>query len=94
MPNQEMYDAALALAQLVLVRLFPAYIASTPHTVKRLPLLLSEPPALVAGLTTPLPAALTGDDRVIDQEEMIAGGVEALGALQAKLGKSWALGAE
>jgi metaxin len=94
MPNQETYDSALALAQLVLVRLLPAYLASTPLPNKQLRLLSSEPPALVAGLATPLPASLTGDDRVIDRDAVLEGGIEALDALQAKLGSSWALGAE
>jgi len=95
MPNQKAYDSALAVAQLVLARLLPALLASAPGSKEALTLLMAEPPALTAGLTTPLPASLTGDDRVIDREEIIAGGIEAIDALQAKMaGSTWALGAE
>lgn len=94
MPSQVAYDDALAVAQLILVRLQPAYLASTAANGKELALLLPEPPALVGGLTTPLPASLTGDDRVLDLEDLVEQGIEALQALRAKLGSSWALGAE
>jgi metaxin len=92
MPNQDAYDSALALAQLVFVRLLPAYTASTDSS--NLPLMMSEPPALLAGLATPLPASITGDERAIDVNDVVAGGVDALDALQAKISKTWALGAE
>jgi metaxin len=49
---------------------------------------------LLAGLTTPLPASLTGDARSIDKEEVILKGTEALQALETILGSGdWALGA-
>lgn len=49
---------------------------------------------LSAGLTTPLPASLTGDARSVDKEDILDKGVEALDALETLLGTSdWALGA-
>jgi metaxin len=49
---------------------------------------------LSAGLTTPLPASLTGDARNVDREDILKKGVEALDALESILGSSdWALGA-
>jgi metaxin len=49
---------------------------------------------LSAGLTTPLPASLTGDARNVDKEDIIHKGGEALDALETILGSSdWALGA-
>lgn len=95
MPNQEAYDSALATAQLVLVRLLPAYYASLSRPPSGLALMLPEVPALSAGLTTPLPASMTGDDRSVDVADLIENGIEALEALSAKIdGKKWAYGAE
>jgi metaxin len=49
---------------------------------------------LSAGLTTPLPASLTGDTRNVNKEEVIRRGTEALEALDTILGSGeWALGA-
>jgi metaxin len=49
---------------------------------------------LSAGLTTPLPASLTGDTRNVDNEDILKKGVETLDALETLLGQSdWALGA-
>jgi len=49
---------------------------------------------LSAGLTTPLPASLTGDARNVDHDDILDKGAEALDALETILGTSdWALGA-
>ena len=49
---------------------------------------------LSAGLTTPLPASLTGDSRNVDQEDVLDKGIEALDALDTLIGASdWALSA-
>ncbi|KAK4684363.1 hypothetical protein P7C73_g5820, partial [Tremellales sp. Uapishka_1] len=82
MPDQASYDKALAVAQLVLGRLYPAYLASLPNQPTNLHLFLPTPPPLAAGLTTPLPASLTGDGRDIDRDALIAAGVDALEALE------------
>lgn len=96
MPSQAAFDNALATAQLILVRLLPAYFASLPKPPPDLALMLPDIPPLSAGLTTPLPASLTGDDRSMDINELIETGVEALAALSSKIGagKEWAYGAE
>lgn len=96
LPDQTSYDKALAVAQLVLVYLFPAYLASLAVPPADLHLHLSTPPPLAAGLTTPLPAAFTGDARDIDTDEMLSRGLDALQALDEILGApaGWALGAE
>lgn len=94
LPSQEAYDKALALAQLVLGRLLPAYLISLPAKPTNLHLRFPIPPALAAGLITPLPASLTGDTRNIDKEEIVHQGMEALDALETVLGSSdWALDA-
>lgn len=94
LPSQEAYDRALAVAQLILGRLLPAYLISLPKRPSGLHLLFPVPPPLAAGLTTPLPASLTGDTRSIDKEEVVHQGVEALDALETILGTSdWALDA-
>jgi metaxin len=94
LPSQEAYDKALAIAQLVLGRLLPAYLISLPRRPSNIHLCLPIPPMLSAGLTTPLPASLTGDARNVDKEDILKKGVEALDALETLLGSSdWALGA-
>ncbi|GFZ52036.1 hypothetical protein JCM24511_09808 [Saitozyma sp. JCM 24511] len=93
MPSQEAYDRALSLAQLVLTHLYPAYLASLHAPPSDLHLYFSNPPPLAAGLTTPLPAALTGDTRDVDVGEVVAKGVDAVEALEAVVGPEWALGA-
>ncbi|WRT63838.1 uncharacterized protein IL334_000763 [Kwoniella shivajii] len=82
LPSQEIYDRALALSQLILGNLYPAYLASLPKQSSIFPLLFPVPPPLSAGLTTPLPASLTGDSRDIDKDEVIRKGVEALEAIE------------
>lgn len=97
MPTQAAYDNALATAQLVLVRLFPAFNVSRPGASSDVALMIPGPPPLSAGLTTPLPASFTGDNRVLDEDDIVQKGVEALEALRVKLrdrsGSPWALGA-
>lgn len=94
LPSQEAYDRALALAQLVLGRLLPAYLISQPSKPTNLHLRFPIPPPLAAGLTAPLPASLTGDTRNIDKDEIVHQGMEALDALETVLGSSdWALDA-
>jgi metaxin len=95
MPSQEAYDRALSLAQLILTRLYPAYLASIHTPPSDLHLSFPYPPPLAAGLTTPLPAALTGDTRDVDVDEVVAKGVDAVEALEVVVGhgSEWALGA-
>lgn len=94
LPSQEAYDKALAIAQLVLGRLLPAYLVSLPQRPSNIHLYLPIPPMLSAGLTTPLPASLTGDARNVDKEDILRKGAEALDALETILASSdWALGA-
>ncbi|KLT43528.1 hypothetical protein CC85DRAFT_307563 [Cutaneotrichosporon oleaginosum] len=97
MPTQAAYDNALATAQLVLVRLWPAYIVSMSGDSREIALMIPGPPPLSAGLTTPLPASFTGDERFIDEDELVEAGIEALEALRIKLGgrtgSPWAHGA-
>jgi len=94
LPSQEAYDEALAIAQLVLGRLLPAYLVSLPKRQSNIHLYLPIPPMLSAGLTTPLPASLTGDSRNVDNEDVLDKGAEALDALETLLGSSdWALSA-
>jgi metaxin len=98
MPTQAAYDSALATAQLVLVRLLPAFNVSASGASSNVALMIPGPPPLSAGLTTPLPASFTGDERVIDEDELVETGVEALEALRVKLadraGSPWAHGAQ
>jgi metaxin len=112
MPDQAAYDQALAVAQLVLGRLHPAYVRCPDPSLKtvltisqvasmpkpkqsQLHLLLSTPPALAAGLSTPLPASLTGDERDVDAADLTRKGIEAIDSLQVLLADrtGWALGA-
>lgn len=96
MPSQAAYDKGVALAQLILGSLYPAYLASLPERPPKLHLMFPVPPPLIGGLITPLPTALTGDQRQLDIDEIVSKGVEAIGALdlliEAEAG--WALGAE
>lgn len=97
MPSQEAYDRALALSHLILGNIYPAYLASTSTPPQDLHLLFPTPPPLTAGLITPLPAALTGDARDLDVDELLAKGVEAIEAVAVILGdigaEGWAMGA-
>lgn len=95
MPSQASYDEAVALAKLVLGRIKPALLLSASRsTSEDVVLLAAEPPALSAGLTTPLPASLTGEARSFRESTVIDRGVEALSVLSSKVGpKGWALGA-
>nr|XP_031863493.1 uncharacterized protein CI109_000743 [Kwoniella shandongensis]KAA5530565.1 hypothetical protein CI109_000743 [Kwoniella shandongensis] len=96
LPSQEAYDRALALSQLILGHLLPAYLASLPSQPSDFHLLFPVPPPLLAGLTTPLPASLTGDRRDIDLEEVVRKGVEAIEAVEVILSEQgeWAFGAK
>jgi metaxin len=110
MPTQEAYDRGIALAQLILGHLLPAYLASLPETpspalssisssiststAKLNHLLFPTPPPLAAGLKTPLPAALTGDARTIDRAEVVEKGLDALDAVRLAVREDWALGAK
>lgn len=98
MPTQAAYDSALATAQLVLVRLLPAFNVSASGVSSNVAIMIPGPPPLSAGLTTPLPASFTGDERVIDEDELVETGVEALEALRVKLAdravSPWAHGAQ
>ncbi|WVR03607.1 hypothetical protein IAU60_000599 [Kwoniella sp. DSM 27419] len=95
LPSQEAYDKALALSQLVLGDLYPAYLASRSKRSDTFHLLFSRPPPLLAGLTTPLPASLTGDAREVDTDEILRKGVAAVEAIDAILDEEhWALGAK
>lgn len=106
MPSQELYDRGVALGQLILGHLLPAYLATLPETPtsslaslttstsKLNHLIFPTPPPLAAGLKTPLPAALTGDGRTIDKVEVIARGIDALDAVRMAVKEDWALGAK
>jgi metaxin len=94
MPSQEAHDQALAVAQLVLARIYPAYLISYSTPPSTLGLLFANPPPLLAGLTTPLPASLTGDARDIDNDEVVRRGIEGLSAVSIIVGDAWALDAE
>ena len=94
MPDQASYDQALAIAQLILGRLQPAYIASTPQTPSNLYLHFPKPPFSFTGLSTPLPSSLTGVRRDMDLDEIISNGGSALDALEVAIEASnWALAA-
>ena len=94
MPDQASFDRALAFAQLVLGRLYPAYLAALPDPPADLHLSFPTPPPLAAGLTTPLPESLTGDSRLLNLEDVTRKGREALEALSTILEyDEWALGA-
>ncbi|WVF65905.1 hypothetical protein IAT40_000643 [Kwoniella sp. CBS 6097] len=113
LPSQESFDKALALSQLILGTLYPAYLASLPTPTRsllssaaetasdKLHLLFPNPPPLLAGLTTPLPASLTGDARDLDVDEIVRKGIETLDGVEVVLESgvdseqsSWALGAK
>lgn len=95
MSSQEAYDKGVALAQLILGNLYPAYLASLPERPPKLHLMFPIPPPLIGGLITPLPTAFTGDTRQLDVDEVVSKGVEAIEALEVILadGAGWALGA-
>jgi metaxin len=91
MPDSATYDKAVAVAQLVLGRLRP-FVAMATDTLSSgsdLP----KPPILSAGLTTPLPASLTGDARTVNKEALEQSAYEAWDALEMLVGDGWALGA-
>jgi metaxin len=90
MPSQETYDRGVALAQLVLGDLYTAYLSESKKSMYKY---LPNPPPLAAGLKTPLPAALTGDSRTINAEEMAERGEDALEIIAGQIDSSWALGA-
>ena len=94
MPDQTTSDKALAVAQLVLGCLLPAYLASQPKPPVDLYRYFPVPPPLLIGLATPIPLALTGEGRDIDREDVIRQGIEALEAFETLLdGSDWAMGA-
>ncbi|WVW81793.1 hypothetical protein I302_103790 [Kwoniella bestiolae CBS 10118] len=82
LPTQATYDRALALSHLILGNLLPAYLASLPSQTSTFHLLFPNAPPLSAGLTTPLPASLTGDSRDIDTDEVIKRGIAVLDAVE------------
>lgn len=90
MPSQETYDHGVALAQLVLGHLLPAYASDTERAHLSFPV----PPPLSFGLKAPLPAALTGDSRDIDSAEVVARAKDALEAVARAIRGDWALGAK
>ncbi|KAL7418733.1 hypothetical protein Q5752_006416 [Cryptotrichosporon argae] len=94
LPDQASYDKALALARLVDTHLLPAYLMFLPAQPSDYHLLFPNPPPLAAGLTTPLPASLTGDRREFDRGEVLDKGIEALEALEHMIGEGWALDAQ
>lgn len=96
MPDQAAYDNAVAIAKLVLGRIHPAWLLSAAESsAEEAVLLNAEPPALAAGLSTPLPASLTGDARSLQESNVIDRGVEALSVLASRVdSEHWALGAE
>lgn len=89
MPSQEAYDKGVALAQLVIGDLYTAYLSesSRKSVYKQIP----NPPPLAAGLKTPLPAALTGDSRTVDKEEIAERGEDALEVIAAQIDGQWAM---
>lgn len=94
MPDQQAYDQAMAVAQLVLGHLHPAYLASLTIPPADLYKHIPTPPSFTAGITTPLPPSLTGEGRALDIETLMMRGVQALEALDVMLdGTDWALGA-
>lgn len=94
MLNQAAHDQALAISQLILGRLYPAYLASLPKPHVDLHLRFPIPPPLAAGLTTPLPPTLTGDGKSLDTDDILTKGVEVLDALEVVLRDAkWTLGA-
>ncbi|WVO16728.1 hypothetical protein L204_104411 [Cryptococcus depauperatus] len=93
-PTQEAYDKALAFSSLILTHLLPAYLACLPRSPPNYHLHFSVPPPLYAGLTTPLPASLTGDRRQIDTDAVVKKGAEALRAANGLVKSGWALGAK
>ncbi|ODN96305.1 hypothetical protein I350_08326 [Cryptococcus amylolentus CBS 6273] len=99
LPSQSAYDSALALSTLITNQLLPAYLASLPSRPSNWYLYFPTPPPLWAGLVTPLPASLTGDEREVDGEEVIRKGVEVIDALEGIVGgksgeEKWMLGAK
>ncbi|ORX34777.1 hypothetical protein BD324DRAFT_133351 [Kockovaella imperatae] len=96
MPDQTTYDKAVAVATLVLDRVYPAFLASQPKpsSVSSFHLHFPFAPPLASGLVTPLPSSLTGDVRQVDIVSVIANGASALNALDEILSADqWALGA-
>ena len=93
MPDQVTSDRALAVAQLVLGRLLPAYLASQPKPPADLYRYFPVPPPLLIGLATPIPLSLTGEGRGLDREDIIRQGIETFEAFETLLdGSDWAMG--
>jgi len=88
MPDQATFDKAVALAQLIHGRIRPAYASSSRAIHLDLPV----PSVLAAGLTTPLPASLTGDARDVDEDLLHQRADEAWDAIEAVVEDGWALG--
>ena len=88
MPDQATYDKAVAVAQLVLTRIKPLHDGYLNHNE------FSTPPPLAAGLTTPLPASLTGDTRNLNLSMLRSQAQDAWDALEVVCETQWALGAE
>jgi metaxin len=88
MPDQATFDKAVALAQLITGRIRPAVVSSSRATHLDLPI----PSVLAAGLTTPLPASLTGDTRDVDMDLLQHRADEAWDAVEAVVEDGWGLG--
>jgi len=88
MPDQTRFDKAVALAQLITGRIRPAYASTSRQVYLDLPV----PSVLSAGLTTPLPASLTGDARDVDMDLLHQKAEEAWDAVEVVVEDGWALG--
>lgn len=89
MPSQVAYDKGVALAHLVLGPLHTSLMRTgSPSQHKTIP----NPPPLAAGLKTPLPAALTGDERALDLNDINETAGDALSAINTQIHDGgWAL---
>ncbi|ORY34231.1 hypothetical protein BCR39DRAFT_556625 [Naematelia encephala] len=88
MKDQATYDRAVAAAQLVLMYLLPALLASLHKPVD---IISPIPDRLAAGISTILPSALTGTARVAG-DQLLARGIDALSALE-PMTEDWGMGA-
>jgi len=88
MPDQNTFDKAVALAQLINGRIRPAHASGGRSVHLDIPV----PPVLSAGLTTPLPASLTGDARDVDMDLLQQRADEAWDAVEVAVENGWALG--
>lgn len=75
--------------------LTPAYnqLDSLPSQTSWLTSFFARPQAFAAGLTTFIPAAMTGDVRTVKHPVVTDGGVDALRRVDQIVGKGWALDA-